>query len=35
MVFLSEDSESLVRLASWDSSIEVETGRSKIEGVVS
>ena len=34
MVVLSE-SESLVRFASWDSCIEVEMGRSRIEGVVS
>ena len=34
-VVLSEESESLVRFASWDSSIVVEIGRSNIEGVVS
>lgn len=35
MVVFSEESESLVRFASWDSCIEVEMGRSKVEGVVS
>ena len=35
MVVFSGGSESLVRFASWDSCIEVEIGRSKIEGVVS
>ena len=35
MVVFSGGSESLVRFASWDSCIEVEMGRSKVEGVVS
>ena len=35
MVVFPEESESLVRFASWDSCIEVEMGRSKVEGVVS
>ena len=35
MVGFSEDSESLVRFASWASCIEVEMGRSNVEGVVS
>ena len=34
MVF-SKDSESLVRFASWDSCIEVDIGRSNVEGAVS
>ena len=34
-VVFSKDSESLVRFASWGSCIEVEMGRSKVEGVVS
>ena len=34
-VLFSKDSESLVRFASWGSCIEVEMGRSKVEGVVS
>ena len=34
-VVFSKDSESLVRFAPWGSCIEVEMGRSKVEGVVS
>lgn len=35
MVVFSDESESLGRFASWDSGIEVEMGRSKVDGVVS